>query len=66
MQAVKNLKKGIFIPEPEFITTIGLSGGYRRWLDSSELNKYRGKAGGQTYWSHPDSITEMKNDAVLT
>lgn len=65
-KALKSLKKGEFIPEPELISSIGLSGGgYRRWLDSNNYNDYRGKAQGITYYGHPEDIRRMKDETVL-
>lgn len=65
-KALKSLKKGEFIPESEFIISIGLAGGgYRRWLDSSNYNDYRGKAQGITYYGHPEDIKRMKDETVL-
>ena len=64
--AAEALAEGAYIPEPEFIRDIGLTGGYRHIVEREEFAKYRGKAsGGAVYWSHPASIKEMKTQHVL-
>ena len=66
MHAAKETLPDCFIPEPEFIRKIGISGGYKHIVDRPEFEPYRGKAsGGVYYWGHPDSIAAMKEDGVL-
>ena len=66
--AVAKLEKSIFIPENEFISNckIKVSSGYRMAVDSEEFQGFRGVApGGVVYWSHPESISKMKNEGIL-
>ena len=67
-QAAKKLEKTIFLSESEFIKLCNLRGmsGYRSVIDHPDFKDYRGRAGGQTYWSHPESIMKMKTEGVLT
>lgn len=67
-QAADKLRFGVYVPEAEFARQAGLRGqqGSRMALDNPELNKYHGKAGGTVYWSHPDSISKMKKEAILS
>jgi hypothetical protein len=66
-KAVQQLKKGAFLTDAEFIQKAGLraSAGYRNVLDHPDFSKYRAKAGGTIYWSHPESIEKMKHEGVL-
>jgi transposase-like protein len=66
--AVKKLENSIYVPETEFISKCGIktSSGYRMTIDSDEFQIYRGVApGGVVYWSHPESISKMKNEGIL-
>jgi len=70
MEALKDLpyrKEGVIYTEAEFIRLSGLSGksGYRPVLESAATSEYRGKAGGKTYWAHPQTIRELKMEGVL-
>lgn len=66
-EATKKLTPDRFIPEHEFISMCKLptNAGYRNLFDSGKFDEYRGKAGGTTYWSHPDAIRKMKGEGVL-
>lgn len=67
-QAAQKLEKGTFLSEAEFIKLCNLRGmsGYRSVIDHPDFKDFRGRAGGQTYWSHPESIQKLKNEGVLT
>ena len=67
-QAARKLEKGTFLSEAEFIKLCNLRGmsGYRSVIDHPDFKDYRGRAGGQTYWSNPESIQKLKNEGVLT
>ena len=66
MHAAKELPRGAYRPETEFIHAIGVTGGYRHIVERQEFSIYRGKAPGSVYyWSHPESIAAMKADGVL-
>lgn len=61
------IEKGVFYPEADFIRLSGIkvSSGYRTALDHPDLTKYKGRAGGVTYWGHPESIRKMKDETIL-
>lgn len=62
----KSLKKGMFYEMHEFVDMCGLSkSSHSRWTGNRAFDDYKGKAGGITYWGHPESIKEMKEDGVL-
>lgn len=63
----KELKEGVFLTLAEFIQACGIrpGAGYRGVVDHPDYEKYRGKAGGTTYWSHPASIKKLKDEGVL-
>jgi hypothetical protein len=62
----KELKIGVYVAEHDFIKMCCLHGsqGYRQVLDG--LHEYKGRAGGITYYSHPDSIRKMKIEGILS
>lgn len=62
-QKVSELKPGQFLTEAEFVRFCNIRGAYRNVLES--LTEYRGKAGGITYYSHPESINKMKMEGIL-
>lgn len=63
----EKLEKDIFLSEAEFVQMCNFSNnaGYRNAIDHPQFEKYHGKAGGIRYWSHPDSIKQLKEEAVL-
>jgi hypothetical protein len=66
-QAVRKLEKGLYITDADFIRQCDIKGtGYRSTLDDPEFKRYKGRAGGIVYWSHPESIEKMKNEGILT
>ena len=67
-KAVKALERGLYIADSDFIKQCDIKNhvGYIQVLDDPEFKKYKGRAGGITYWSHPDSIEKMKNEGILT
>ena len=60
--------KGEFYTESDFIRFAGIrvQPGYRQALDHPDFAMYRGKAGGTTYWGHPDSIQKLKDEYILS
>lgn len=62
-----DLQKGIFLSMGEFIKTCGImpGSGYRQILDHPDFENYRGRVRGDTYWSHPESISKMKTEGIL-
>jgi hypothetical protein len=61
------LEKGVFYKNSEFVAKAGIvpGAGYRDIISHPDYDKYQGKAGGETYWSHPESITKLKQEGVL-
>lgn len=63
----KELQRGIFLSMSEFIKLCGITpgSGYRQVLEHPDFDNYRGRIRGDTYWSHPESITKMKTEGIL-
>jgi hypothetical protein len=65
-EAARKLKKDVFLTESEFVQVNGIRMvGYRDALGLPENSKYKGKAGSTIYWSHPDTIRQMKSEGTL-
>lgn len=66
-QAAEKLEKGIFIMDADFVKQCNMRSqtGYRQFIEASEFSKYKGRAGGVIYWSHPESISKMKSEGIL-
>lgn len=66
-QALQRLDQGTFITDSDFIRTNNLQShpGFRPYLEDSTFSQYKGRAGGTLYWSHPASITKMKQEGIL-
>lgn len=66
--AVKKLEKDVFLTESEFIklAVIRTTNGYRAALDDPKWDKNKGRVAGIVYYSHEDSIKQMKNEGILT
>jgi len=64
----KELKKGTYLPQGEFVQFCGINAGarYKDILEHPKHNDFHGKAGGTVYWGHPDSIRKLKDEGVLT
>ncbi len=67
-QIVKKLEKGLYVTDTDFIKQCDIKNhsGFRQILDDPDFRMYHGKAQGITYWSHPDSISKMKTEGILT
>ena len=65
--AAAELKEGRYLTQSEFILQAGvrMGAGYRDVIEHPEFDKYKGRAGGQVYWSHPVSISKLKSEGVL-
>ena len=65
--AAAELKEGRYLTQSEFILQAGvrMGAGYRDVIEHPEFDKYKGRAGGQVYWSHPSSISKLKSEGVL-
>ena len=63
----ENLKRDIFLTNSEFVQLCNFanSAGYKNATEHPQFDKYHGRAGGVIYWSHPDSIKKLKDEAVL-
>ena len=66
-QAAETLQEGQYIEDIHFKECLVKvpTNIYRRPSDNSEFDKYKGKAGGKTYWGHPESINQKKQEGVL-
>ena len=66
-QAAQTLREGQYIEDIYFKECLVKvpTNIYRRPSDNSEFDKYKGKAGGKTYWGHPESINQKKQEGVL-
>ena len=64
----KELKQGIYLSRAEFVKFCGIrpGQGYTDIINHPDYDAYRGKAGGDVFYSHPDSIKKMKSEGVLT
>lgn len=61
-EAAKELKKGRLIKEKEFVAKLKLKGAYKDLVQDIEFEPFRGKVNADlVFWSHPDTIDEMKN-----
>lgn len=67
-EQVKKLNRDNFLTTPEFIQLcrVRTNNGYKQLLEHPEFEQYQGRAGGVTYWSHPESIDKLKKEGVLT
>ena len=65
--AAAELKEGRYLTQSEFILQAGvrMGAGYRDVIEHPEFDKYKGRAGGQVYWSHPASVSKLKAEGVL-
>ena len=61
----KKLEKDMFLTDSEFRTSCNFTGGYKDAIEHPDFSIYKGKAGSTIYWSHPESISRMKNEGVL-
>lgn len=64
----KELKSGVFLTRAEFVKFCGIrpGQGYTDVINHPDYDAYRGKAGGDVFYSHPDSIKKLKSEGVLT
>lgn len=65
-EMLKKLQRNTFLTKSEVIQLTGLRSGYPGLSGTLEAaSDYMGKAGGTTYWAHPDSIRELKNETIM-
>ena len=64
----KELKPGVYLTRAEFVKFCGIrpGQGYTDVINHPDYDAYRGKAGGDIFYSHPDSIKKLKSEGVLT
>lgn len=64
----KELKQGVYLTRAEFVKFCGIrpGQGYTDVINHPDYDAYRGKAGGDVFYSHPDSIKKLKSEGVLT
>ncbi len=62
------LLRGQLVPEPQFIEMchVRQNAGYKGIVVHPDFEKYRGRAGGTWYWSHPETIKKLKNEGLMT
>ena len=65
LNAARQIAKGRFIPEPEFIRSLHVKGGYKYIVSQEQFEKYRGKASGIVYWGEPSRVAVLKDEGVL-
>ncbi len=66
-KAARLLKRDEIVSENEFINLCDFAPGtqYRSYMAEEEFKQYKGRAGGVTYWGHPDDIDELKKEFTL-
>jgi predicted RNA-binding Zn-ribbon protein involved in translation (DUF1610 family) len=66
--AAEGLKEGVYLTDYEFMQLCKLSvnSGFRRISEQDQFDMYRGRAQKIVYWSHPNSISKMKSQGVLS
>lgn len=64
----KELKQGVYLTRSEFVKFCGIrpGQGYTDVINHPDYDMFRGKAGGDIFYSHPDSIKKLKSEGVLT
>ena len=66
-QTLKKLERDRFYLKDEVRQMTGLRAGYPGLTAALEaVTDYYGRADSKSYYGHPDSIKEMKNQAILT
>ena len=65
---IKKLTKDKLFKTSDFKTLIGLPTNFssRELMETSQLDGYHGKLRGEIYWSHPDTIRQLKYEAILS
>ena len=66
-QGVQKLIQGELILHRDFKDSLNLQGSpSSEVFDSEEFDKYKGRAsGGKIFWSHPDTIKNLKEERLL-
>ena len=64
----KELKQGVYLTRAEFVKFCGIrpGQGYTDVINHPDYDAYRGKVGGDVFFSHPDSIRKFKLEGLLT
>ena len=64
----KELKQGVYLTRSEFVKFCGIrpGQGYTDVINHPDYDMFRGKASGDVFYSHPDSIKKLKSEGVLT
>lgn len=65
--AAAELIEGRYLTQSEFVLSAGvrMGAGYKDVIEHPEFDKYKGRANGSIYWSHPNSINKLKQEGVL-
>lgn len=66
-KAVSALSKDVLFVRRKFKVRFGLidSLRFKEAADSKEFSKYRAVGGGNEYWSHPETIRQLKKEGIL-
>lgn len=65
LSELQKIKPDEFWRDGDFVKRFQGRSGFRSALESPEAQPYKGKASGQVFWGHPDSIDRMKSEGVL-
>ena len=66
-KTLKTLSKGKIYEKTDVIKLTGLRTGYPGLSAALEnATEYKGKAGGVSYWGHPDDIAQLKLEGTMT
>lgn len=66
-QTLNKLDKGIIYEKNDVVNLSGLRAGYPGLSAALEnATTHKGRAGGVNYWAHPDTIEELKRQAIMT
>jgi hypothetical protein len=66
-KTLNKLDKGIVYEKNDIVALSGLRAGYPGLSAALEnATVHKGRAGGVNYWGHPDTIEELKRQAIMT
>ena len=66
-KTLKGLSKGMIYEKTDVVKLSGLRSGYPGLSMALEsATEFKGKAGGVSYWGHPDTISNLKLEGTMT
>jgi hypothetical protein len=66
-QALAKLDEKMVYEKSDVIALTGLRAGYPGLSAALEnATEYKGRSGGVTYWAHPNTVQELKRQAIMT